>query len=151
MRAAVSARLSSKRALAKAASSFSVIWTSTTPGTRLSARLTIGPHSSQVALATLSVTVRSVAAAMLADNRIAASAASGRIFMDGLRDWLGIEKEASRVGKAHTDNDNDRRHPHADLGEAARRRPSAVGTLDAFSSSGLAIDKVEACAEAADR
>src|SRR6266851_474100 len=151
MSAAVSARLSSNRTFAMAASSFSVIWTSSTPGTRLSARLTIGPHSSQVALATLSATVRSAAKAMLADSRIAASAASGSIFMDDLLGWLGIEKEASRIGEAHSDGNDDGCDPQADLGHSARRRPSAVGALDALGGSRLAIDKIEARAEAADR
>lgn len=59
--AATFAWLSSKRTLAIVAPLASETSTSSTPGTLLRARFTIGPQSSQVALATFKVTVCSAA------------------------------------------------------------------------------------------
>lgn len=117
---------SSKRTLAIAPSVASDTSTASTPDTLLSARFTIGPQSSQVALATFSVTVCSAAKAAPLASRDAVRAIRGKVFIrNSLR--LGSEEEPRCIGKAHGDDDQNRCDPKAYLGVAMGRRTRAVG------------------------
>src|SRR5260221_1045917 len=98
-------------------------------------------------LSTARVAVCSAAIATPAENRTAATATSGEVFIDDLL-RSGIEEKASGVRKAERQNGQGGRYPPRDLGDPVGRRAGAVGARDAFGRLRLAIDRVVATAKA---